>query len=77
MANVQLGEIVFFQIFLVLQSTKNVEETIFAVDWKGDATWHCAMGNVDQTFCSKLLSTKQSFDLFFSHFCDINHSSHV
>jgi hypothetical protein len=35
------------------------------------------MGNVDQTFCPKLLSAKRSFDLFCSHFCDINHSSHV
>ena len=38
---------------------------------KGDTTRHCAMGNVDQTFCLKLLSTKRTFDLFFSHFCDI------
>jgi hypothetical protein len=39
--------------------------------WKGDAMQYCAMGNVDQTFCPKLFSTKQTFDLFFSHFCDI------
>ena len=25
----------------------------------------CAMGNVDRTFCLKLLSTKQTFDLYF------------
>jgi hypothetical protein len=25
----------------------------------------CATGNVDRTFCPKLLPTKQTFDLFF------------
>ena len=33
--------------------------------WKGDAMGLCAMGNHDQTFCPKLLSTKQTFDLYF------------
>jgi hypothetical protein len=33
--------------------------------WKGDAMRYCATGNVDQTFCPKLLSTIQTFDLFF------------
>ena len=36
---------------------------------KGDTTRHCAMGNVDQTFCPKLFSAKRGFDLTFSHFC--------
>jgi hypothetical protein len=30
-----------------------------------------AMRYVDGTFCPKLLSTKQTFDLLFSHFCYI------
>jgi hypothetical protein len=38
---------------------------------KRDAIRFGAMGNVDQTFCPKLLSTKQTFDLLFSHFCYI------
>ena len=33
--------------------------------WKGDAIGLCAIGNVDRTYCSKLLSTKQTFDLYF------------
>jgi hypothetical protein len=37
--------------------------------WKGDAIRLCAMGNVDRTFSSKLLSTKRTFDLLFFHFC--------
>jgi hypothetical protein len=28
----------------------------------------CAMRNVDQTFCPKLLSAERTFDLLFSHF---------
>ena len=39
--------------------------------WKGDAIRFCAMRNVDQTFCPKLLSTKRTFELLFSHFCYI------
>ena len=39
--------------------------------WKGVTIKHCVMGNLDQTFCLKLLLTKRSFDLFFSHLCDI------
>ena len=38
--------------------------------WKGDTMQYCAMGNVDRTFCPKLLSTKRTLFIF-SHFCDI------
>ena len=47
------------------------KQTTLAPFWKGDAMWYCATGNVDQTFCPKLLSTKRTFDIFFSHFFDI------
>jgi hypothetical protein len=53
------------------------KETLFSFNnkqrrhWKGDTIWLCAMGNVDRTFCPKLLATKRTFDLLFSHFCYI------
>ena len=39
--------------------------------WKGDGIHHCVWGNVDWTFCLKLLSTKQTFDFFFPDFYEI------
>jgi hypothetical protein len=39
--------------------------------WKVNEIWRCAMRNVDQTFCPKLLSAERTFDLLFSHFCCI------
>ena len=44
------------------------KQTTMAPFWKGEAMRCCAMGNVDRTFCPKLLSTKQTFDLFFFPF---------
>jgi hypothetical protein len=41
------------------------KQTTLVPFWKGDAMRYCAMGNVDRTFCSKLLSTKRTYDLFF------------
>jgi uncharacterized protein YacL len=41
------------------------KQTTMAPFWKGDAMRYCATGNVDRTFCPKLLPTKQTFDLFF------------
>jgi hypothetical protein len=38
---------------------------------------YCATGNVDQTFCPKLLSTKWTFDIFFLISVTSNHSSHI
>jgi len=38
---------------------------------------YCAMGNFDQTFYPKLLSTKQTFDLFFLISVTYNRSSHI
>ena len=47
------------------------KQTTMAPFWKGDAMRYCATGNIDRTFCPKLLPTKRTFDLLFSHFCDI------
>jgi hypothetical protein len=41
------------------------KQTTMVPFWKGDPMQYCATGNVDQTFCPKLLSTKRTFDLFF------------
>ena len=39
---------------------------------------YCATGNVDRTFCPKLLSTKRTFDFFFFIISvTYNHSSHI
>ena len=44
---------------------------------EGTESAEVATGNVDQTFCPKLLSTKWTFDLFFLISVTYNYNSHI